>query len=639
MFCSNCGKQVPDGQRFCANCGASLAPKQEQPAQPQYQPPVYQQPAQPQYQPQYQQPAHPQYQPQYQQPAYQQPDTFQLGTAPTTQGISKPKKSKKGLFIGLGVGLAVVAAAAAVVLNFDAIKGLFGGEKALADRGTPQEQAEYLYGSVLNELTGALTADPAETSEDFRVDGTLGIHLNSDITDMLEAQLGMDMDWAKDYTLTYTAQQKGDLAQALMGVGIGDTTQLTLEAIAQGQEMVWLGLPGLNKDYLEIDIEALAESGMAIMAPSSSQYMLEMLPDDETLAKSLEGYTGIVLSYLEDAESSTETVKCNGLKQELTVLRVKLTEKQLAQMCKELLQYAAKDKSVKIFLNNYTDYTRKQYLDYGFTQEEINQYFPDMYAEFQDSLDELLAEMDDIIANAQKGNYLYIYNYVDVADVVGMKVEIHDVEDETREVSFLTVWENDEFAFLADFEDLQITGEGVREKGIVEGEYVVEMEGEEVLILEVEDYDQDAAEDGKLIGTFTLRPAPGIANVGSSSVPSDGTAASAAGSVISMMAVRVKLDCSEEKIAGSVELLAAGSNFVTVDFAFTEGEAGKIKVPTDTIVFEGGQQALADWIQDMDFDSLLDALEDAGMPKDLIDALENSLNQNLPVYDTPAMAS
>lgn len=64
MFCSNCGNQVPDGQKFCSNCGANVAPVQPQQPQQTY----YQQPQQPQ-QPYYQQPQ----QPTYQQPMYQQP--------------------------------------------------------------------------------------------------------------------------------------------------------------------------------------------------------------------------------------------------------------------------------------------------------------------------------------------------------------------------------------------------------------------------------------------------------------------------------------------------------------------------------------------------------------------------------------
>ena len=68
MFCSNCGNQVPDGQKFCSNCGANVAPAQpQQPQQPQQT--YYQQPQQPQ-------------QPMYQQPTYQQPQQAYGQSAP-----------------------------------------------------------------------------------------------------------------------------------------------------------------------------------------------------------------------------------------------------------------------------------------------------------------------------------------------------------------------------------------------------------------------------------------------------------------------------------------------------------------------------------------------------------------------------
>ena len=47
MFCSNCGKQIPDGSAFCPNCGAQLGgaqPQQSQPPQPQQQQ-MFQEPA------------------------------------------------------------------------------------------------------------------------------------------------------------------------------------------------------------------------------------------------------------------------------------------------------------------------------------------------------------------------------------------------------------------------------------------------------------------------------------------------------------------------------------------------------------------------------------------------------------------
>lgn len=48
MFCSYCGKEMPDESRFCPNCGASLEKEvnyENSYAQPEYQQPVYQQPS------------------------------------------------------------------------------------------------------------------------------------------------------------------------------------------------------------------------------------------------------------------------------------------------------------------------------------------------------------------------------------------------------------------------------------------------------------------------------------------------------------------------------------------------------------------------------------------------------------------
>ena len=68
MFCTKCGNQVPDGQKFCSACGNPMAPAQ-QPRQPQY--------GQPQQQ--YQQPQQQYQQPQYGRPQYQQAAPAALG--------------------------------------------------------------------------------------------------------------------------------------------------------------------------------------------------------------------------------------------------------------------------------------------------------------------------------------------------------------------------------------------------------------------------------------------------------------------------------------------------------------------------------------------------------------------------------
>lgn len=41
MFCSNCGKEIPEGERFCSNCGADMPTSQQRPTERQHaQPPI-----------------------------------------------------------------------------------------------------------------------------------------------------------------------------------------------------------------------------------------------------------------------------------------------------------------------------------------------------------------------------------------------------------------------------------------------------------------------------------------------------------------------------------------------------------------------------------------------------------------------
>ena len=126
MFCTSCGKQFDDRNRFCPYCGVqvpgALHPPAA-PAQPQYQQPQYQQP---QYQQsQYQQPQY--QQPQYRQPQYQQP----VQAAP-----EKPKKHT-GLVVGLILGgialiLGVLAALITFAHLFGGWKGIFGSKSETA---------------------------------------------------------------------------------------------------------------------------------------------------------------------------------------------------------------------------------------------------------------------------------------------------------------------------------------------------------------------------------------------------------------------------------------------------------------------------------------------------------------------------
>lgn len=103
MFCNKCGAQLPDGVAFCSYCGNQLTAQPQQPEQPTQ--PQYQQPVQPQYEQPMQQPIQQPYQP-----------------APMPQPLP-PKKSNKGIIIGIVAVVLVIAIVVGVLFGTGVIGG------------------------------------------------------------------------------------------------------------------------------------------------------------------------------------------------------------------------------------------------------------------------------------------------------------------------------------------------------------------------------------------------------------------------------------------------------------------------------------------------------------------------------------
>jgi TM2 domain-containing membrane protein YozV len=80
MFCSNCGKQNPDGARFCESCGNTMTAAAQQAPPPQYAPPP---------QPQYAPPPPQQYAP--------PPQAFAPPFAPQNTAVSTKSKTTTAL--------------------------------------------------------------------------------------------------------------------------------------------------------------------------------------------------------------------------------------------------------------------------------------------------------------------------------------------------------------------------------------------------------------------------------------------------------------------------------------------------------------------------------------------------------------
>ena len=97
MFCRNCGSKIEDGNVFCTQCGAAVMGADAQPQVPQAQPA----------------------------PAPAKED-FVLAS-PTEKPVKQKKPRSKKWIAPVAILCVIAIAVVAVVLNWNAITGLFGG--------------------------------------------------------------------------------------------------------------------------------------------------------------------------------------------------------------------------------------------------------------------------------------------------------------------------------------------------------------------------------------------------------------------------------------------------------------------------------------------------------------------------------
>lgn len=654
MFCVNCGKQIGDGQVMCEACAAAknlpYNPNNEpgyQPQQPAYEPPGYQ-PQQPAYEPPVYQPQ----QPVYQQPVYQQPaapeQPFVLNNPAQEQPKKAPKKKKggkggKGFPVGgLVAAVLVVAIAVTAVFCWDAISSFFvrsfaSPEDYMAhvEQKAAKDQINSLtsaYGGMLDALGGG--------AGDYAMQTEMHFEMGDELLTMLETTLaysGMDMDlsWLSDIKMTIYGNYSGDLTQSDIGIGLGKTTIATISVLLDMESGdLYMGIPELSDTYLSGSMEdaGMTAEDMAAVKDTINELM-EKLPSEEKLNENLTRYWDIVLANAQDVEKGTETVEVDGLEQKLNVISCTFTEEDLLNIAAAILEDVRDDEEMMDLIVAVYELSapRNESSVEGVYDPETDSYYSenitvevDYEAEVKEAIAYALEELETLKDDADDDNRINLTTYIDNADkIVGRTIEVEADGDTSGEIYYITVWEKDAFAFEANFNDMaEIVGSGEREKNLVSGEYELTVEGEDILTLEVENYDEKLAEDGYINGSFTIEPSDALME----QMMGGGDLSGMGGFLdFAKLSLQFDITSSESGAEYAVRAKMAGATLIGVTISSTKQEATKVKVPSDTVDMYD-EEAMMDWAMNLDYDQLIENLEDAGVADMIVDAIMGGLD-------------
>lgn len=524
------------------------------------------------------------------------------------------------------------------------IKGIFLGDgDGKLEAQDMVDGSTKLYGQLLNSMGGNSAASGDGMGVEMGVSVTLGEDLKDTIGWML-AMYGMesDLEWLKNVEMTMASYTEDDMMQSIMAAKLNGKQIVSMDMIMDmANNMVYMGMPELNDQYLgmEMDMSDMvqANASMKDMMAEMAQYA-DQLPTEQELNAVMTKYLNVALEALGEPTVTTEKLSHGGVSQNVTVSTYTIRYSDVIAISEQVLKAAQNDKDLEKVLDKfskvYNESGAQQAAEMGTTWENVDLY-EEMVAGIPEALGAIAQQKDALTEDL---DLMIFTTYTDGDTQVGFKVVHQAVVDYTYEEEFdaisdtyITTYipvygevesyyyglrDGSDTAFVMSMGngEMRLEGTGTEKNNLANGIYTLIAMDEEVMDIEVVNFDTNALRQGSLKGTLRLIPSEDLMN-------------SAAGmsAFISEPVIELVMDVEADCATVSMNLLDDDDLFISMTFSMRVVSDADIKVPTDYV--EGDDEtAMQMWLMNMDLDELLENLKKAGVPNDWMEMLEDSMN-------------
>lgn len=597
----------------------------------------------------------------YQMAAAPQVSDVPKGKKPKKEKVKKEKSGKKGGLIVAAIGaVAVIAGGVVAAFNWDVvtntIKSTFSSPQdyyASVEKdnfSNMAASAANAYQTMLREpMSSVSDMYESVTSGEIYEGGykgeiviELGDSAMENLMDTLSYQeeLPFDISEWNRIALEYETYSGDSLINAAAGLTIGDTDLISVDTLLDYKDSaLYLAMPELSESYLGIsfeDVMADYEDALQSMEEMTEyldaiQEIVKVLPDEKQAQALLTKYFDVIIGCVDDVDKESVKLEAGGVNQKCTCLKVTIDGKTLVKAAKALCKELKDDKDLKKYITDFVDAVSEQAEALDMAEELGMELDADeIYEQFQSMCDEILDTIDENEEEIPEFE-LVMSVYVDSkGHVCGREFEL-EVEEQTMTLLVANTENGSNVGFEASLSiddgdgenGFVFEGSGKKNKGKLDGTYALTVmaqgEKKKMMNVNVKQFDLDAREKGYLNGSFGLSIADDLLEEMEERIPEE------VYSMLEEMELVFDLTSNENAAKFKVSLNQGKELYASLSISSEKVSDKKLSVPSDAIMIEDiedPEEAMLEYWETIDWDSMIEKLEEIGFSDELIENLK-----------------
>lgn len=450
---------------------------------------------------------------------------------------------------------------------------------------------------------------------------------------------GTDVSWLQSISLDSNISIKDGVEAIVSSVLLNDNKLCDFNVYMDLANMMeYIQIPELSDSYMKAPVSSDSEENSEEAQQFLNTYMTTLsdltsvLPDSKTLSTLLDRYGNIIIDSFEEGSSVEESVSVDGISEECTAYEGIISEKSAYTIVEKVLTTAKDDEEIKALFDQWSDDA----------SNEENQY-KDFQNLITDALDDMNRDDEGSTENEAFSSKVWVNGD---GKIVGRQFGITDGTDTTPVFTWKAPSEGEDSALLlelaADDSSFTFTGSGKTADGLLNGDYILAVNGTETVDINVENLETKPAKAGYYNGTFNIS-FPAAETDSSDSEAGESTEDDTDTSATDMLAgfgavIKLTSDADADTSTLDLTVTTSGAALATLSITGSYGEGVEIPdfASLDKTYDATDDEAMTEYLTEINWDTFLANVKAAGFPDELATQLEDVLKAAVESASQPA---